>query len=47
MLKLKIALPSQSELGSPWILVRKPPEKGQLQSPIFVVVYRRLNSVTQ
>ena len=47
MLKLQIALPSQSELGSPCILIRKPPEKGQLQSPKFVLVYRRLNSVTQ
>lgn len=47
MLKLQIALPRQSGLGSPCILVRKPPEKGQLQTPKFVVDYRRLNSVTQ
>ena len=47
MLKLQIALPGQSELGSPCILVRKPLEKGQLQSPKFVVDYRRLNSVTK
>ena len=47
MLKLKIVRPSQSEWGSPCILVRKPPEKGQLQPPRFVVDYRRLNSVTQ
>ncbi|XP_068756924.1 uncharacterized protein [Montipora capricornis] len=47
MLKLKIVQPSQSEWGSPCILVRKPPEKGQLQPPRFVVDYRRLNSVTQ
>ena len=47
MLKLKIVQPSQSEWGSPCILVRKPPKKGQLQPPRFVVDYRRLNSVTQ
>ena len=47
MLKLKIIQPSQSEWGSPCILVRKPPEKGKLQPPRFVVDYRRLNSVTQ
>ena len=47
MLKLKIIQPSQSEWGSPCILVRKPPEKGRLQPPRFVVDYRRLNSVTQ
>ena len=46
MLKLKIVQPSQSEWGSPCILVRKPPKKGQLQPPRFVVDYRRLNSVT-
>ena len=47
MLKRQIALPSHSELVVPCIEVRKPPEKGQLQSPKFVVDYRRLNSVTQ
>ena len=47
MLKLKIIQPSHSEWGSPCILVRKPPEKGTLQPPRFVVDYRRLNSVTQ
>ena len=47
MLKLKIIQPSQSEWGSPCILVRKPPEKGKLQPPRFVVDYHRLNSVTQ
>ena len=47
MLKLKIIQPSQSEWGSPCILVRKPLEKGKLQPPRFVVDYRRLNSVTQ
>lgn len=47
MLKLKIIQPSQSEWGSPCILVRKPPEKGKLQLPRFVVDYRRLNSVTK
>ena len=47
MLKLKIIQPSQSEWGSPCILVRKPPEQGKLQPPRFVVDYRRLNSVTQ
>ena len=47
MLKLKIIQPSQSEWGSPCILVRKPPEKGKLQPPRFVVDYRRLNSVTE
>ena len=47
MLKLKIIQPSQSQWGSPCILVRKPPEKGKLQPPRFVVDYRRLNSVTQ
>ena len=41
------AQPSRSEWDSPCILVRKPPEKGQLQPPRFVVDYRRLNSVTQ
>ena len=44
MLKLKIIQLSQSEWGSPCILVRKPPEKGNLQPPVD---YRRLNSVTQ
>ena len=44
MLKLKIIQP---EWCFPCILVRKPPEKGQLQPPRFVVDYRRLNSVTQ
>ena len=39
--------PSKSEWGSPCILVRKPPEMGKLQPPIFVVAYRHLNSVTQ
>ena len=43
----KIIQPSQSEWGSPCILVRKPPEKSKLQPPRFVVDYRRLNSVTQ
>ena len=47
MLKLKIIQPSQSESGSPCILVRKHPEKGKLQPPRFVVDYRRLDSVTQ
>ena len=47
MLKRQIALPSHLELGFPCIEVRKSPEKGQLQSPKFVVDYRRLNSVTQ
>ena len=47
MRKLKIVQPSQSEWGSPCILVRKPPKKGQLQPPRFVVDYRRLNSATQ
>ncbi|KAL9952627.1 hypothetical protein ACROYT_G039903 [Oculina patagonica] len=47
MLKLKIIQPSHSEWGSSCILVRKPPEKGKLQPPRFVVDYRRLNSVTQ
>ena len=44
MLKLKITQPSQSEWGSPCILVCEPPEKGKLQPPRFVVDYRRLNS---
>ena len=47
MLKLKIIPPSQSEWGSPCILVHKLPEQGKLQPPRFVVDYRRLNSVTQ
>ena len=47
MLKRQIALPSHLELGFPCIEVRKSPGKGQLQSPKFVVDYRRLNSVTQ
>ena len=47
MPKLQIALPNPPEVGFPCILVRKPPEKGQLQSPKFVVDYRRLSSVTQ
>ena len=47
MLKLKIEQPSQSEWGSPFILVRKPSQKDQLQRPRFVVDYRRLNSATQ
>ena len=47
MLKLKIIQPSQSEWGFPCILVRKPPEKGKLQPPRFVVDYRRLNSDTR
>ena len=47
MLRLKIIQPSHSEWGSPCILVRKPPEKGKLQRPRFVVNYCRLNSVTQ
>ena len=34
-------------MGFPMILVRKPPEKGKLQPPRFVVDYHRLNSVTQ
>jgi len=47
MLKLKIIQPSHSEWCSPCILVHKPPEKGQLQPPRFVVDYHHLNSVTQ
>jgi len=38
---------SQSEWGSPCILVCKPLEKGKLQPPRLVVDYHRLNSVTQ
>ena len=47
MLKVKIIQPSQSEWGSPCILVSKPPGKGKLQPPRFVVDYCRINSVTQ
>ena len=34
-------------MGSPCILVRKPPQKGKQHPPRFVVDNRRLNSVTQ
>lgn len=47
MLQLKIIQPSQSEWGSPCILVRKPPEKEEQQPLKFVVDCRRLNSVTK
>ena len=47
MLKLKIIKPNQSEWGFACIMVRKPPEKGKLQPPRFVVDYCRFNSVTQ
>ena len=47
MLKIEMIQPSKSEWGSLCILVRKPPEMGKLQPPIFVVAYRHLNSVTQ
>ena len=46
MLKLHIIQPSTSEWASSCILVRKPPIKGVLQTPRFVVDYRNLNSVT-